>query len=465
MCCIYGVILCVTFFGLMGPGINKLNMGRQAASDIFETIERKPEIDPNEGQILDSSLHKQFQGDIVWQNVKFAYPSRPKNPIFTNINLKIQHGTSLALCGPSGSGKSTIARLLLRFYNPDGGRISVDGFNLEEIRPSWWRDQVGYVSQEPMLFPGTIRENIAVGKPGGASDDEVYEAAKAACAHDFIMELPDGYDTYYSGTAMPLSGGQLQRISIARAVVKKPSVLLLDEATSALDSASEQHVVRAIASVRRVRKMTTISVAHRLSTIIGADQIAVISNGEIAEIGNHATLLKKDGIYAALCGSQGITAESKGLDADVVDSTPETTKADGNPNSDVEKSVLEASKPESALIDEEEEPPEVERLAPMSRLWKYTAADTGYTLIGLLGAAITGALSPAESILTANIVANFYVEKPDDMLDANRPYILAFLIFACASIVGSTISGIGLSVSGYRLTRRMRQLAFGSIVR
>lgn len=223
--------LCLSFFDFFSflhlPGIRAINLGRQAASNVFYTINRIPKIDSSstEGRTLDS-----VQGRLEFQNVSFSYPSNPQKQIFHNISLVIEPGQSVALVGPSGSGKSTIGRLLLRFYDPSSGTVSVDGIPVNELNIQWWRSQIGYVSQEPILFPGSISANIGVGKPG-ATKEEIIEAAKAASAHEFIMDLPDGYDTFYSGASMQLSGGQIQRINLARAMIRKPSILLLDEAT------------------------------------------------------------------------------------------------------------------------------------------------------------------------------------------------------------------------------------------
>lgn len=255
----------------MAPGIQSINLGRSAAGEVFATIKHVPKIDSSSPG---GKKPEKVDGGLEMRDVFFTYPSRPQDPIFYDFNLTIKPGQSMALVGPSGSGKSTVAKLLLRFYDPVKGDVLIDGVSLRAVNVAWWRSQVGYVSQRPTLFPGTLRYNIACGIEGReATDAEVFAAAKAACCDEFIRDMPDGYDTYYSGTSLQLSGGQMQRISIARAIIGSPAILLLDEATSALDSNSERQVQHALENIRATKKMTTVTVAHRLSTIMNSDQI------------------------------------------------------------------------------------------------------------------------------------------------------------------------------------------------
>ena len=207
-------------------------------------------------------------------------------------NLEIAAGTTVALVGASGSGKSTAIQLVERFYDPDSGSVTLDGVDLKKLNVRWLRQQIGLVGQEPVLFAGTISENIAYGKPG-ASKDEVVAAAKMSNAFGFIQELPAKFDTDVGEKGGQLSGGQKQRIAIARAIIKNPSVLLLDEATSALDTESERIVQAALDNLRVTQRRTTIVIAHRLSTIRNADKIAVVDKGKIVEEGTHDELLDK----------------------------------------------------------------------------------------------------------------------------------------------------------------------------
>jgi ATP-binding cassette subfamily B (MDR/TAP) protein 1 len=216
-----------------------------------------------------------------------------------NLTLVVLSLQTVALVGESGSGKSTVIALLERFYDPDSGSIFLDDIDLQTLNVSWLRQQVGLVSQEPVLFNDTIRANIAYGRQGEASEEEIIAAAEAANAHGFISALPDGYNTIVGERGIQLSGGQKQRIAIARAIIKNPKVLLLDEATSALDVESERVVQEALDNV--VIGRTTVVVAHRLSTIRGADIITVLKNGTVVEKGSHGDLMQiKDGIYASL---------------------------------------------------------------------------------------------------------------------------------------------------------------------
>ncbi|WOK97290.1 ABC transporter B family member 11-like [Canna indica] len=277
-----------------------MSQAREAATSIFAIIERKSKIDSssNEGDVLED-----VRGDIKFQNVGFSYPSRPDVKIFTDLCLSIPTGKTVALVGESGSGKSTVIALLERFYDPDAGCVILDGVDIKKLRITWLREKMGLVSQEPVLFNGTIRENMAYGKDGPVSEEEIVAAAEIASAHGFISGLPMGYETNVGERGVQLSGGQKQRIAIARAILKDPKVLLLDEATSALDAESERVVQEALD--RAMVGRTAIVVAHRLSTVRGADVIAVVKNGVVAEQGRHDELMGiEDGVYASLVALQ-----------------------------------------------------------------------------------------------------------------------------------------------------------------
>lgn len=238
---------------------------------------------------------KDVKGHVRYDHVSFHY-SDDETPVLSDISIDIPAGRSIALVGPSGSGKTTICSLLPRFYDVTGGSITVDGKDIRGLTLKSLRSQIGMVQQDVYLFDGTIKDNIAYGKPG-ATDDEIIKAAKCASIHDFIMELPDGYDTYVGERGTRLSGGQKQRISIARVFLKNPPVLILDEATSALDNESERWIQKSLEELSKNR--TTITIAHRLSTIRDADEIIVITEDGIAERGTHAELLAQNGVYAA----------------------------------------------------------------------------------------------------------------------------------------------------------------------
>ena len=270
--------------------IEMMQKGLAGFRRFLDVMETEPEI----VDAPDAKPLTDVKGRVCYEDVSFHY-SDDETPVLSHVSFEIPAGKSIALVGPSGSGKTTICSLLPRFYDVTGGRITIDGKDVRTLGLKSLRSQIGMVQQDVYLFSGTIRENIAYGKPG-ASMEEIIEAAKRANIHDFIEELPDGYDTFVGERGARLSGGQKQRISIARVFLKNPPILVLDEATSALDNESERWIQQSLEELSEGR--TTITIAHRLSTIRNADEIIVITEDGIAERGTHETLLKKNGIYA-----------------------------------------------------------------------------------------------------------------------------------------------------------------------
>jgi len=274
--------------------------GQKALNHIFHTLDRTPEIDAYDegGQKLPA-----VRGEIVYSHVVFSYPSRPDIPIFTDFDLTIEPNTTVAFVGPSGSGKSTTISLLQRFYNPLEGFVSLDGVDIKQLNIQWLRAQMAFVQQEPILFGGSVLDNIRYGRDN-ATDDECIAAAKNSNADDFIRSFPEGYRTTVGERGSQLSGGQKQRIAIARSLVRKPAILLLDEATSALDSESEKEVQKAIDDLLE-SQLTTLVVAHRLSTIVNSNMICFIYQGKIVEKGTHKVLMNiDDGHYKKLASRQ-----------------------------------------------------------------------------------------------------------------------------------------------------------------
>jgi ATP-binding cassette subfamily B protein len=268
-----------------------------ASERVFGLLDRQPALPVKE----DARVQPPERGEVTFENVRFAYPTRPEIDALGGVSFTLEPGKKLALVGPSGSGKSTVAALLSRFYDPQQGDIAIDHIDLKNWDPDALRESVGMVAQEPILFSGTIRENVLYGKPG-ASDEEVLAALEAANARGFVEDFPEGVETVIGERGVRLSGGQKQRIAIARAVLKDPAVLILDEATSALDVESEAVVQRALERLMEGR--TTLIIAHRLSTIRNADTVVVLDRGQVVEAGTHRELMAHQSLYYRLVESQ-----------------------------------------------------------------------------------------------------------------------------------------------------------------
>ncbi|WP_019362829.1 ABC transporter transmembrane domain-containing protein [Pseudomonas asplenii] len=286
-------------FGTLSEVIGELQRAAGVAERIGELLQSSNAITaPADGAVR---LAERVAGHLVLENLRFSYPSRPDSHAIDGLDLSIRAGETLALVGPSGAGKSTLFDLLLRFYDPQQGRLLLDGQPLTQLDPLDLRRCFALVSQSPALFFGSVEENIRYGNPT-ASDEQVREAARIAHAHDFIMQMPQGYQTHLGDAGLGLSGGQRQRLAIARALLVDAPILLLDEATSALDAQSEHLIQQALPSLMQGR--TTLVIAHRLATVQNADRIAVMDQGKLVAIGTHAQLIASNPLYARLAALQ-----------------------------------------------------------------------------------------------------------------------------------------------------------------
>ncbi|XP_026446430.1 ABC transporter B family member 11-like isoform X2 [Papaver somniferum] len=466
--------------GQASPLLSAFSAGQAAAFKMFETINRKSEIDAyaSHGRVLDD-----IRGDIELKNVHFTYPARPDEQIFKEFCLHIPSGTTSALVGQSGSGKSTVISLIERFYDPQVGEVLLDGINLKEFQLKWIRGKIGLVSQEPALFTCSIRDNIAYGKEG-ATIEEIKVAAQQANAAKFIDKLPQGLDTLVGEHGIQLSGGQKQRIAIARAILKDPRILLLDEATSALDAESEKVVQEALDRVMVNR--TTVTVAHRLSTVKNADMIAVIHQGKIVEKGSPMELLKiPDGAYCQLMRLQEISKESQ-RDKEKVETIIHSAN---NVRSDMSfrRSISRGSRsgnsnsnffpnPFGPTIGVNMQEPPVEDCdaphtesskhstdIPLRRLAYLNKPELPFLLLGGVFAAINGAIFPAFSIMLSSIIKTFF-EPPDELRKDSGFWALMFVVLGAVTFVAAPARTYFFAVAGCRLIKRLRLMCFRKVV-
>ncbi|KAF5000800.1 hypothetical protein FGRMN_1407 [Fusarium graminum] len=433
---VLAVLLASSSISLLYPQVPALVNGAAAASELFKILDKPSLMDPlsTEGKVPETC-----HGHIQLDNISFSYPSRPDTKVLNNITLNIPAGKTTAFVGASGSGKSTIIGLLERWYMPCSGRLLLDGVDVSMINLKWLRSQMALVQQEPVLFRGTIFENVAKGfteaqKVLGIEEQRklVQEACQASFSHEFIMKLEQGYDTHLGERGGTLSGGQKQRIAIARSVVSNPKILLLDEATSALDPTAERIVQKALSGVSQER--TTVVIAHRLSTIKDADNIVVISAGQVVEQGTHDELLQLDAHYARLIRAQNLTVTGHDADA-IAKQDPAATDAD-----DAVELVMTAQT-EKSLVLKEAELKNRERSvwANVFLIIREQKALLPHIIIASVACCISAATWPGQAILFSRIITVFSSSEPS-AADANF-YALMFFVIALGNLVSYFIIG------------------------
>ncbi|XP_058768786.1 ABC transporter B family member 15-like [Vicia villosa] len=421
-----------------------------AGERIKRVIERVPEIDSisAKGEILEN-----VSGEVKFDNVEFAYPTRPETVILKKFSLKIPAGKTVALVGESGSGKSTVVSLLQRFYDPIGGEIRLDGVAIHKFKIKWLRSMMGLVSQEPALFATSIKENIMFGKED-ATEDEIVEAAKICNAHDFISLLPNGYNTQVGERGVQLSGGQKQRIAIARAIIKKPRILLLDEATSALDTESELLVQQALDNA--TTGCTSIIIAHRLSTIQNADIVAVVHGGKVTEIGSHDELLQNDNnLYASLVRLQQTKTESEETVTTTFTNT-QTASLVADLTSSVEDKFANVSIQNHDI--------DADNSVSFWRLLALNAPEWKQGVLGSFNAMVFGAIHPIFAFTMGSMISVYFNTDHEEIKNKTRVFSLWFFGLSLITLVVNIGQHYSFAYMGEYLTKRVRESMLSKIL-
>uniref|UniRef100_A0A0E0JJS3 MDR-like ABC transporter n=1 Tax=Oryza punctata TaxID=4537 RepID=A0A0E0JJS3_ORYPU len=489
-----GIVINVLMSVMMGamslgqatPSITAFAEGQGAAYRMFKTIKRQPDIDvcDTKGIILED-----IKGDVELKDVYFSYPTRPEYLVFNGFSLQIPSGRTMALVGESGSGKSTVISLVERFYDPQSGEVLIDGIDIRRMNLGWIRGKISLVSQEPVLFSSTIRENIAYGKEDQTLE-EIKRAVELANAAKFVDKLPNGLETMVGERGIQLSGGQKQRIAIARAIIKNPRILLLDEATSALDMESERVVQEALNRVMLER--TTIIVAHRLSTVKNADVISVLQQGKMVEQGSHVELMKKpEGAYAQLIQLQGAQqdAEIHNDDPDMIirgDSGSRSINVKPRSQStSFRRSITKGSsfghsgrhpipapldfpdpmelKDDLGMEETTDKVPSGQKKASISRLFYLNKPEAFVLVLGSVTAAMHGLMFPIFGILISSAIKMFY-EPPSELLKDSRFWASMFVVVGASAFVLIPTEYFLFGLAGGKLVERIRSLTFRSVM-
>ncbi|XP_076438755.1 ATP-dependent translocase ABCB1-like [Babylonia areolata] len=464
----FSVLIGAFSLGNVSPSMQSMAAARGAAYVIFQLIDLKSKIDNMmEGGKRPSGV----TGTISFHNVYFSYPSRPKTMVLDGLSLTVSPGKTVALVGSSGCGKSTTVQLLQRFYDPLEGQVKLDGEDLRNLNVRWLRSHIGVVSQEPVLFATTIAENIRYGCEG-VTEEQVIQAAKNANAHDFIMSLPEKYETLVGERGAQLSGGQKQRVAIARALVRNPKILLLDEATSALDTESEKIVQDALDKARQGR--TTIVIAHRLSTIKTADIIISFKDGKVFGQGSHDELIAKQGIYYQLVMNQTNKSAADEEEEEEEEEIKKFTQK-GAPDStrrqlsralsnEGERPQRARGTSESERTEEKKDEKEELPNAPFTRLMRMNAPEWVYILLGCIGAILNGGVQPSFAVIFSKIIAVFAETDQDKQEKDIMMYSLLSLGLGFVSLASVFMQSYFFAVSGENLTVRVRDLTFRAML-